>query len=156
MIIPDEVIYIFPKNAKQTGDLYGYKREGTPAFPLDTKLKGKRSYDTAINWAKTWRTGWGTQTENKVGKKTIKNVEFEGLTVIDFEWRRDNVVFKVLTDTGFVFDFKFDEFIFSAFREGLEKGGRLNGKFLWARNSSRTFLINAQKHTEILIREVIE
>ena len=76
--------------------------------------------------------------------------------MIDFEERKNSTVFKVLTDEGFIFDFRFDEFIFSAFREGLEKGGRLSGKFLWARNSSRTFLINAQKHSELLIKEVIE
>jgi len=156
MIIPEEVIYIFPKGAKQNGELYGYEREGTPAFPLDIALKQKRSYDTAINWAKTYRTGWGTKTQHQVGKKIVKNTEFSGLTVIDFEKRKDNTVFKVLTDDGFVFDFRFEEFIFSAVREGLEKGGRLSGKFLWARNSARTFLINAQKHSELLIKEIIE
>lgn len=156
MIIPKEVIYIFPKGVKQTGDLYGYSYEGTPAFPLDIAQKGKKSYDTAINWAKTWRTGWGTKTEHKVGKKIIKNNEFSGLTVIDLEDRRDRIVFKILTDDGFVFDFRFDEFVFSSFREGLEKGGRLSGKFIWARNSWKVFLINVQKYNELLIKDIIE
>jgi hypothetical protein len=154
VIIPKQVLYVYPDTEQQV-KCFGREESGIPAFPLDIDLKTKNTYKVARNWAENFRLENGSNNKRTVSEKLIENNVFTKLKVLGFESRYDKVVIKAKTEDGFLFDFGFGDFMFSALNSIINKG-ELDYKFLWARARTRTFIIPEMIYSEMTIKDIIE
>jgi hypothetical protein len=101
----------------------------TPAWPIET---GK-SLDAAIKWAGGDRIAKIIDVENN----PITNVKIVGLE----ERGNGGRAYKVVIDDKYFVDLREDVVLDVIFNCGIEKGGLLNGTFIWVKDSSAMRLI---------------
>lgn len=154
--IPEKVLFIYPEDVKQETEFYGIKESGTPAFPLDIDLKEKATYKNAISWAENYRL----YSSNNINKRKVKellvdNIPFNKLKVIGYENRTYSTVFKVLTEDGFLFDFNLSGIYYIMQKSIIDKCN-IDCKFIWARLTTKTFIIPETAYDESIIQEIIQ
>lgn len=113
-----------------------------PAFPVDSE--NKKSMDTAIKWAKSY-------SNDSYQIKEIDNDQITNVKIICLEIRGEGGrAYKIQID-DLLFDLREDVLVDAMIQVGIQPGGILNGKYVWAKVGSQTKLIRVDSELHKLI-----
>lgn len=128
----------------------GYSQEVIPAFCCEAD--NPKTNETAKSWAspshwddKKWKAQIVEYDNSPIDGSRIK--------IIGLEHRsQGGRAYKVVIDNKYYFDFREDVLLDTILECGINKGGILNGEFIWGRVGSQMKLIryNSELHKELL------
>lgn len=162
--IPTDIVYIFGATSKvanrwddadQPDEELVYT-EVTPAFVADAD--NEKSIKTGAAWAQNRCVVWDANTRASktiavVQKVQRENQPLENLRVIGLEIRGEGGrAYKALTPDGFYFDLREDVLLETMLSKGIQPGGVLAGRYIWARVGSEMKLVrlDSQLFTALL------
>jgi hypothetical protein len=131
---------------------------GRKAFAVDVNSKGYTNL--ANNWAKA--TQWKAPGPSRLDLlfevkheiyEDVKNDPVTGLRIIGLEIRgQGGRAYKVLTQEGYVYDMREDQLLEAMIEVGIDKGGYVNGEWVWAVVGSQMKLVRvgSTNHTQLV------
>lgn len=149
--IPKKLIY-FIRNQEQRSFCFDdseieiNKLTVCPTFVSDSE--NKKTLETGKNWA----AGHYSRA-NKYTTETRENTPLKNIKIVDLEIRsQGGRAYKVLIDDKYFVDLREDILLDLILTEGIEKGGKINGEYIWAKVKSQMKLIrvNSLLHAELL------
>jgi hypothetical protein len=121
-----------------------------PTYVVDAE--SKNPLQNAIKWAKR-------NTSKEVVIDTLDNNPIDNIKILSLDVRKNGGrAYKVLIDDKYYVDFREDALLDSIFEAGINSGGKLNGQYIWAHQSSQFKLIkyNSQTYNQIIKSEELK
>ena len=137
--IPDSVTYIHTGNAREVSTSWL-----SVDVPISPGVMVIDAFASPTDSEKTIESGmmWIKQRTKTPVVDTKKNDAITGIKVISLERRGEGGrAYKVITPDGFYFDLREDVLLDTMLYEGVEKGGVLNGSFIWGYIGSQMKLV---------------
>lgn len=164
--IPEEVIYVVAKPREITIEWDDVEREDGESAPKETVFPvfvcdatNDKTLATARNWAKNTAAVYdrktNTQSYDTLPDEVVrKNEPFTGIHVVGLDVRHNGGrAWKCVIDNGSYYcDLREDNLLDIMRTVGIEKGGYLNGEYMWARIGTEMKLIRvgSEIHTAVI------
>lgn len=156
--IPENISYIYPEDHKETirtgwssgGNKLIVEREVIPTFPAT----GDKNKETGRSWARRFGARYNRSVADRPIIETERKNTPISITMCGLEHRREGGrAYKVVTDDGHFFDLREDVLLEAMLSQGVRKGGKLGGKYVWAVIGSQRKLV---RHKSELYKDLLE
>jgi len=136
VIIPKKLKIFIKAGTQVHRTVSGQKQMVFVKKAFATDFDKPKTHETAERWAKSRRYVDKTKRGFEVVDKD--NKPFEGLKIYNIEVRSEGGrAYKVQTTEGWCFDCREDCILDTIMEDGIDAGGRMNGKYVWVKDSSQ-------------------